>query len=235
MKRLTTQLQTLAEADALRTDPNAEQIEGGWARLSAAVAAPEFAAVASTTAATGTSTKILGFIAVLAIGVGGAVAVSGPSEEPPALVEEPPAVVAVESEPAVVPAVVETRDEPQPTPTATEPPQVQPVESVTATPVVSNSVAKPKPKRVMSLAEQVRALGAARRQLDTGNDRKALRSARMLLRQPDLQVGPEAQAVEAIAACGLGLSAGPALVKAFVTKHPASPLRGRVERTCAAR
>ena len=225
MKRLTTQLMALAEVDAAGTDPNPEQVECGWARLSAAVAAPGFAVATSTTAATVSIKKVLGVIVVLAIGAGGVGAATGAFERTTVAT---PAIAAVDEAPATAP-----RDDVPAVPAVIEPPREQPAELVV--PPVSDPVPKPKRRRVMSLAEQVRALGAARRHLDAGNNRKALRRARTLLRQPDVQVGPEAQAVEAIAACGLGLSAGPRLAKAFVSQHPSSPLRGRVARTCEAR
>jgi hypothetical protein len=213
MDRLTAELRSLAAEDAATTDPSPAAVERGWTRLCGALAVPIAAPVGAAAAKT-----IAGLLAVLVVGV--SVAAAPTVIEPEPLRVEP---IAAAAPRALAPAA---------------PPDVQPLAA--APPPLPAPAPKPTPDAVSSrsrvapdpLVAELRALATARAHLDAGRHRQALAAARKLLRSGHGQLGPEAHAIEAVAACELGLPRAAELANRYVQRHATSPHRKRVAAAC---
>lgn len=214
MDRLTSQLRSLADDDAARTDPAPETIERGWTRLCGALAAPAAAAPVGIASAK----TIGGVLAVLVLGVSVAAA---PTAIDRAVTQVEPVVAdtphALQPAPVPAPSMHVAAPPPAPAPAPRQQPQSEPVRKRIA---------------VDPLVVELRALAAARAHLDAGRFRQALGAARKLLQSRDGQLRPEALAIEAIAACELDLPRAAALATSFASTHPSSPHRKRVAASC---
>jgi hypothetical protein len=209
MERLTAQLRSLAAEDAAVTDPTPASVERGWTRLCGALAVPVAAPVGVAAAK-----KVAGAIALVVLGLSAAAA--------PAAIDRP--IAHVEPVTAAAPSALAPRPVPTPRAFAAAPPPS------TAPPPRSEP---PRRRPVVDpLVAELRTLANARAHLEAGRFRQALGAARKLLRSPTSQLGPEARAIEAIAACELALPHAVELAARYHQQHASSPHRKRVTAAC---
>lgn len=222
MDRLSARLQALADDDAARTDPTDATVERGWSRLCSALAVPIAAAPVGIASASASVKKIAGAIVLALLGVSAAAApLAIERDEPiavqPVTAEAPRALEPTHPRGAFVaarpPAPMAAIAEPEPAPASTSD---RPRARVAVDPLVA----------------ELRTLATARARLDAGRHREALAAARKLLRSRDSQLLPEARAIEALAACALGLPRAPELASRYLQQHANSPHRKRVAAAC---